>query len=98
MRLFDDDADLKGRAMKIPALIATAVAGLVVAACASPTTAEARSYRHHHASCGYALHYDYSHGNSPEPGTYIYPSANWGPFFACTRHYGPVVYAVPTSY
>jgi predicted lipoprotein with Yx(FWY)xxD motif len=96
MRRFDDDADLKGRPMKLPAIITIAVAAIVVAASAGPTTAEARGYRHHH-SCGYTLYYDYSRGSVQSPETAIYPAANWGPFFACQRHIGPVVYAAPTG-
>jgi hypothetical protein len=36
------------------------------------------------------LHYDYSHSNSLSPDSYIYPAANWGPFFQCRMYYSPV--------
>jgi hypothetical protein len=52
--------------------------------------AEARAHRHWYHYSDYALYHDYSYGNWQSPWTYIYPAANWGPFFHRVRHYGPV--------
>ena len=75
-------------------LIAAAV-GLVAALASGPSQARTYAHRHHH--CGYALHYDYSHSNSLSPMSYIYPAANWGPFFQCHVYRGPVVVALPVA-
>src|ERR1700736_2764651 len=66
-----------------------ALAVAVVAAAASGPS-EARIYVHKHRYCGYGLHYDYTHSNALSPTSYIYPAANWGPFFQCHMYYGPV--------
>jgi len=65
------------------------VAALAVTSLSVPSPAEARAHRHRHHH-GYALYYDYSHGNTLSPMSYVYPAANWGPFFQRVRHYGPV--------
>jgi hypothetical protein len=80
-------------------MIVASVAALAVALLAIPSSAEARAHRHwHHSYSGYALYYDYSHGNVQSPTTYLYPAANWGPFFHRVRHYGPIVpYTPPVS-
>jgi hypothetical protein len=49
---------------------------------------EAKVYAHKHRYCGYGLHYDYTHSNALSPDSYIYPAANWGPFFQCHMYYG----------
>jgi hypothetical protein len=77
-------------------LIAAAI-GLVVALASGPSQARGYAHRHHHY-CGYGLHYDYSHSNSLSPMSYIYPAANWGPFFQCHMYQGPVVMAAPAVY
>jgi hypothetical protein len=79
--------------------IVASVATLSVILFALSGSAQARAHRHsHHYAGGYALYYDYSHGNAQSPTTYVYPAANWGPFFHRVRHYGPVVpYAPPAS-
>ncbi len=59
--------------------------GLALAAAVS-APAEAKRY------CGYTLHYDYTHSNFLSPRSYIYPAANWGPFFQCRLYRSPVVY------
>jgi hypothetical protein len=59
---------------------------------AAPGSAEARIRRHWHHYGSYALYYDYHFGNVQSPWTYIYPAANWGPFFHRIRHYGTVLY------
>jgi hypothetical protein len=80
--------------MKQAALIA--LAAIVTAAIAGPS--EARPYQHRYGHCGYGLYYDYSHGNSLSPLSYIYPAANWGPFFACRMYYSPVYIDQPVAY
>lgn len=68
--------------------ILASVAAVTVSFLVICSPAEA-SARHHCNSC--ALYYDYSYGNWQSPMTYIYPAANWGPFFHRVRHYGPVL-------
>jgi hypothetical protein len=72
----------------------TALAVLAAVALALPTHSNARGYRHH-GRCGYALHHDYHYGNVQSPSTYLYPAANWGPFFACRMYYGPIYVQLP---
>jgi hypothetical protein len=67
--------------MKKAVIILASVAALAVTSLSVPSPAEAR---------GYALYYDYSHGNTLSAMGYVYPAANWGPFFHRVRHYGPV--------
>jgi hypothetical protein len=66
----------------------TTVANVLVTAFATTKAAAAKEYRHH--QCGYGPHYDYSYSNVQSPWTYIYPSANWRPFFQCHRYYGRI--------
>ena len=73
--------------MKKAVIILASVAALAVTSLSVPSSAEARAHRHH---SGYALYYDYSHGNTLSATGYVYPAANWGPFFHRVRHYGPV--------
>jgi hypothetical protein len=76
----------------------TAVIALVTAAVVTALTAapcEARS--HGHRYCTAYLHYDYSHSNALSPLSYIYPAANWGPFFQCHLYYAPALY-LPEPY
>ncbi len=76
--------------MKKAVIILASVAALAVTSLSVPSSsAEARAYRHRHHS-GYALYYDYSHGNTLSATSYVYPAANWGPFFHRVRHFGPV--------
>lgn len=77
--------------MKMHLLAGTVGLGLAIAA-ALPAPAEAKRY------CGYSLHYDYSHSNFLSPRTYVYPAANWGPFFHCRYYRSPVVYLPQSSY
>jgi hypothetical protein len=67
------------------------VFGLALAVVTSAPAEARRSY------CGYSLHYDYSHSNFLSPRTYIYPAANWGPFFQCRYYRSPVLY-LPQAY
>jgi hypothetical protein len=64
------------------ALVATLIVTLL------PSSADARAYRnwHRHSQPVY-----YVYGSVQSPWTYIYPVANWGPFFHRVRHYGPVL-------
>jgi hypothetical protein len=52
--------------------------------------ANARAHRY-----WYAAYSEYDYGNTLSPCSYIYPSADWGPFFHHVRHYGPVVHLRP---
>jgi hypothetical protein len=84
--------------MKTMTTILAAIAALVVTLLIAPSSADARAHRHWHQYGDYALYQDYSYGNVQSPWTYIYPAANWGPFFRGVRHCGPVApYALPTS-
>jgi len=74
-------------------LIALALAAVIAAATSQPSVA--RSYRHY-GYCTHFLHYDYSHSNALSPMSYIYPAANWGPFFQCHMYFAPVLVALPT--
>jgi hypothetical protein len=76
-------------------LIAVTVA-IVTAAAAGPSAARTYAHRHHYY-CGYGLHYDYSHGNLLSPLSYVYPAANWGPFFQCRMYVSPVIYIAPPA-
>jgi hypothetical protein len=67
--------------------IAFAIAVLTAATSAS---SEAGAYAHRHRYCGYGPHEDYTRSNSLSPLSYIYPAANWGPFFQCRMYSGPV--------
>jgi hypothetical protein len=78
--------------MKKPASIAAGAVALATLLLTVSSPAEAR-HRHHHYS-DYAL-YDYSYSNIQSPATYIYPAANWGPFFYRVRHYGPLAGPLP---
>ncbi len=74
------------------------VLAFVVLAAATSRPAEARIYPHRYGYCLHALHYDYSHRNSLSPLSYIYPAANWGPFFQCRMYVSPVYDHQPLPY
>jgi hypothetical protein len=78
-------------------LVVLAVAAVVTTATLKPS--EARSYRHY-GYCTHFLLYDYTHSNALSPMSYIYPAANWGPFFQCHVYLAPIVYlpASPAPY
>jgi hypothetical protein len=76
-------------------MIVASVAALAVTLLAVPDAAQARVHRQWRHYGSYALYYDYSHGNVQSPTTYLYPAANWGPFFHRVRHYGPILPYVP---
>ena len=84
--------------MKGPTTIFALVAALTATLLTIPSLAEARVHRHWHRYGDQALYYDYSYGNVQSPWTYIYPAANWGPFFHRVRHYGPVLPYRPVTY
>lgn len=74
------------------------VLAVLVLAAATSRPAEARIYRHGYGYCLHSLHYDYSHSNSLSPLSYIYPAANWGPFFQCRMYVSPVYDYQPLPY
>ena len=77
-----------------PGLVAFAVIA-VAAAVSGP--AEARTHhRHGHYRCH--LYDDYTHSNALSPQSYIYPAANWGPFFHCRMYYAPIYVAPAATY
>jgi hypothetical protein len=59
--------------------------------------AEARTYYAHRHGC-YGLHYDYSHSSLLSPFGFVYPIANWGPFFQCRLYYSPLLLDRPVLY
>jgi hypothetical protein len=73
--------------MRRVGLIALAV--LVLAAINSRPS-DARFYRHRFGHCLHVLHFDYNHSNRLSPYSYIYPAANWGPFFQCRMYRSPI--------
>jgi len=62
---------------------------------ATSGSAEARGH-HRHSYYGCHMYDDYTHSNALSGLSYIYPAANWGPFFRCRMYYAPVV-AAPTG-
>jgi len=93
--LLSNKTALRRAVMRRVGLVALAV--LVLAALTSRPS-EARSYAHRSGYCLRALHNDYSHSNNLSPYSYIYPAANWGPFFQCRMYYSPVVAYWPGLY
>jgi hypothetical protein len=69
-----------------------ALAVLAIAASASGPL-EARTYAHRHGHYGCHLYDDYTRSNALSSNSFIYPAANWGPFFRCRMYYSPVVSA-----
>lgn len=84
--------------MRKAVITLAAIAALGAALLSVPGSAEARSHRHWHHGSSYVLYYDYTHGNMLSPAGYVYPAANWGPFFHRVRHYGPVLPYQPTAW
>ena len=72
-----------------------ALAVIAIAALTSGPS-EARAYAHRHGHYGCHLYDDYTHSNALSADSYIYPAANWGPFFHCRMYYSPVL-VVPAS-
>jgi hypothetical protein len=75
--------------MKRAALILFVMA--VVAVTVAPS--QARHYRH--GWCGYGPYHDFSHSNSLSPLSFIFPVADWGPFFRCRMYYSPAETLLP---
>jgi hypothetical protein len=72
---------------------------LAVIAIAAVTSAQAEARSHHrHSHYGRQLYDDYTHSNALSGYSYIYPAANWGPFFRCHMYYSPVFVAPPAPY
>jgi hypothetical protein len=67
------------------------VLALMLLAVFCPADAWAQGYWHPH----YYSQYDYR--NVLSPCSYIYPEADWRPFFNRVRHYGPIVLLLPHS-
>jgi hypothetical protein len=78
------------RVMKLGFFFLTAVALLTWNG-----AAEARSHVHRYGFCSGHLHYDYTRSDFLGPLTYVYPVANWGPFFQCHMYRGPVIDYLP---
>jgi len=80
---------------RIPTTTALRLASFALLAAtltAATGPAEARAHRHrHHHDIDYTR-FDDMAGQLPSPDIYIYPDADWGPFFHRVRHYGPVLF------
>ena len=59
------------------------------------TSSEARHYRHN--SCDFGPPNEYSRNNFLSPLSYVYPAADWGPFYRCRMYYTPMV-SLPDRY
>jgi hypothetical protein len=53
------------------------------------TSSEARHYRHN--SCDFGPPQEYGRNNFLSPLTYVYPAADWGPFYRCRYYMGTIV-------
>jgi hypothetical protein len=75
-----------------------AIAAFAVITFAALTAAPAEARRHHrYAYYGCHQFDDYTKSSSLSGLSYIYPAANWGPFFRCRMYYSPVISAVPAT-
>ena len=74
------------------ALVASAVVTI-----AALMAAPAEAHRHHRYAHYYGCHMsdDYTHGNALSGMSYVYPAANWGPFFRCRMYTSPVISVLP---
>ena len=71
-----------------------ALVALAVVIVAALTAAPAEAHRHHrYAYHGCHQYDDYTKSNSLSGMSYVYPAANWGPFFHCRMYYSPVISA-----
>jgi hypothetical protein len=77
--------------------VALAIIAIVVS---TSGPSEARRYAHRHSLYGCHQYDDYTHSNALSVNSYIYPAANWGPFFHCRAYISPVLVApvAPYSY
>ena len=88
--------DFEGTPMQNLRLILTVSAVLGTTAIATMSSAEARRYRHVGVYNDYVVS-DATCSIVPAPAHYIYPAANWEPFFR--RHvyrYGPILTCAPS--
>jgi hypothetical protein len=73
-------------------------AGMILVAAAilaaTSTSSEARHYRH--SGCYFVPPHDYG-PNNLSPLTYVFPAADWGPFFYC-RMYQSRIQPLPDRY
>jgi hypothetical protein len=53
------------------------------------TSSEARHYQHN--SCDFGPPHEYGRNNALSPLSYIYPAADWGPFYRCRYYMGTIV-------
>ena len=72
-----------------------AFVALAVVAIAALTAAPAEARRHHRYAYGCHLYDDYTKSSALSALSYVYPAANWGPFFHCRMYSTPIVAAVP---
>jgi hypothetical protein len=73
-----------------------ALVALAVVSVAVLTAAPADAHRHHrYAYRGCDQYDDYTKSNLLSGMSYVYPVANWGPFFRCRMYYSPVIFAPP---
>jgi hypothetical protein len=59
------------------------------------TSSEARHYRY--TRCDSGPPHDYGHNNFLSPLSYVFPAADWGPFYRCRMYYTPIV-SLPDRY
>jgi hypothetical protein len=72
---------------------------LAVIAIAAVTSGQAEARIHHrHSHYGCHLYDDYTRSNALSGYSYIYPAANWGPFFRCHMYYSPVFVAPAAAF
>jgi hypothetical protein len=69
---------------------------VIAIAVSSSGPSEARGYAHRHGHYGCHLYDDYTRSNALSVNSYIYPAANWGPFFRCHMYVSPVL-VVPAA-
>jgi hypothetical protein len=81
------------------ALMKAGRVALAVIAIAAVTSGQAEAGIHHrHSLYGCHLYDDYTRSNALSGYSYIYPAANWGPFFRCHMYYSPVFVAPAASF
>ena len=52
------------------------------------TSSEARHYRYNR--CDFGPPYDAGHNSFLSPLSYVFPAADWGPFYRCRMYYTPI--------
>jgi hypothetical protein len=71
---------------------------LFAAAVVVVTLAPSEARRYHHGRCNYSPYHDYSASNYLSPLSYLFPAADWGPFFRCRMYSSPAVTVIPDQY